>query len=197
MYGFKDFLAVDYTQTGIDQLALNAKKRKRDDTSGDVAENDFKPHMMYDPKTGKGYKAEKPEDHDRMAKLGYTHEKPKKTNEAATLSQRQKMKAAFRKNKAKIALGRKKAAKKIASPEVLKKRAEKQARNIFLKKLTKDKDRSDLSYGARQSIEKRLEKKKGAIQKLAKKLLPKVKQADREKLKKPKGDADGDGKADK
>ena len=30
MYGFKDFLAVDYTQTGIDQLALNAKKRKRD-----------------------------------------------------------------------------------------------------------------------------------------------------------------------
>ena len=154
MYGFKDFLAVDYTQTGIDQLALNAKKRKRDDTSGDVAE-------------------------------------------VATLAQRQKMKAAFRKNKAKIALGRKKAAKKLASPEQLKKRAEKQARNIFVKKLTKDKDKGDLSFGARQSIEKRLEKKKGAIQKLAKKLLPKIKQADRAKLKTPKGDADGDGKADK
>jgi hypothetical protein len=37
----------------------------------------FKPHMMYDPKTGKGYKAEKPEDHERMAKMGYTHDKPK------------------------------------------------------------------------------------------------------------------------
>ena len=36
----------------------------------------FKPHMMYDPKTGKAYKAEKPEDHERMAKMGYTHEKP-------------------------------------------------------------------------------------------------------------------------
>ncbi len=34
---------------------------------------DFKPHMMYDPKTGKGYKAEKPEDHERMQKLGYVH----------------------------------------------------------------------------------------------------------------------------
>jgi len=38
-------------------------------------EKEFKPHMMYDPKTGKEYKAEKPEDHERMSKLGYTHEK--------------------------------------------------------------------------------------------------------------------------
>ena len=37
---------------------------------------DFEPHMMYDPKTGKEYKAEKPEDHERMKKMGYTHEKP-------------------------------------------------------------------------------------------------------------------------
>mgnify|MGYP001484955586 CR=1 FL=1 len=35
---------------------------------------EFKPHMMYDPKTGKGYKAEKPEDHERMAKLVLTGE---------------------------------------------------------------------------------------------------------------------------
>jgi len=35
----------------------------------------FKPHMMYDPKTGKGYKAEKEEDHLRMKKMGYTHVK--------------------------------------------------------------------------------------------------------------------------
>ena len=36
----------------------------------------FEPHMMYDPKTGKGYKADKEEDHLRMKKMGYTHEKP-------------------------------------------------------------------------------------------------------------------------
>ena len=38
----------------------------------------FKPHMMYDPKTGKGYKANKLADHLRMEKKGYTHNKPKK-----------------------------------------------------------------------------------------------------------------------
>lgn len=45
-------------------------------TAKRVAESDFEPHMMYDPKTGKGYKANKPEDHVRMKKMGYTHEKP-------------------------------------------------------------------------------------------------------------------------
>ena len=44
-------------------------------------EEEFKPHMMYDPKTGKGYKAEKPEDHERMKKMGYTHDKPEKVDE--------------------------------------------------------------------------------------------------------------------
>jgi hypothetical protein len=39
-------------------------------------EEDFKPHMMYDPKTGKGYKADTYADHVKMDKMGYTHEKP-------------------------------------------------------------------------------------------------------------------------
>jgi len=37
----------------------------------------FKPHMMYDPKTGKGYKADTMDDHLRMKKMGYGHEAPK------------------------------------------------------------------------------------------------------------------------
>ena len=45
---------------------------------------------------------------------------------------------------------------------------------------------SDLSFGQRQSIEKQLDKKKGAINKLAKKLLPAIRKADREKMKKAK-----------
>jgi len=40
----------------------------------------FKPHMMYDPKSGKGYKANTYEDHVRMDKMGYVHEQPKKIN---------------------------------------------------------------------------------------------------------------------
>jgi hypothetical protein len=39
------------------------------------------PHMMYDPKTGKEVTAKTPEDHDKFAKMGYTHEKPKMNGE--------------------------------------------------------------------------------------------------------------------
>ena len=35
------------------------------------------PHKMYDPKTGKEVTAKTPEDHEKYAKMGYTHEKPK------------------------------------------------------------------------------------------------------------------------
>ena len=34
---------------------------------------EFEPHMMFDPKTGKGYEARVPADHERMAKMGYLH----------------------------------------------------------------------------------------------------------------------------
>ena len=34
---------------------------------------EFKPHMMYHPVTGEGYKANKPQDHIRMDEMGYVH----------------------------------------------------------------------------------------------------------------------------
>ncbi len=45
------------------------------------AKEDFKPHAMYDPKTGKEYKAKTLEDHLKMKDMGYTHEKPSEKNE--------------------------------------------------------------------------------------------------------------------
>ena len=45
------------------------------------------PHMMYDPKTGKEYKANTYDDHIRMKKMGYVHEKPKmKENRAISFT---------------------------------------------------------------------------------------------------------------
>lgn len=107
-------------------------------------------------------------------------------NEALTIAQRQKRKASFRKNKAKIMIARKKAAKKLASPEKLKARATKAARTLIIKKILKNKSKADLSFAARQEIEKKVAKKKSAIARIAKKLLPQVKKADRAKLKKNK-----------
>jgi len=55
-----------------------SKKEKGEKPKNECAdEKDFKPHMMYDPKTGKGYKANTYADHMKMDKMGYTHEKPK------------------------------------------------------------------------------------------------------------------------
>ena len=44
-------------------------------------EEDFKPHKMYDPETGKSYDAKTMDDHLRMKKKGYDHEKPKDEDE--------------------------------------------------------------------------------------------------------------------
>lgn len=148
MYSFKDFLTVDYTATGDELLAKWAKRRKTDDTSGDLTAS-YKPEI----------------------------------DEALTQAQRQKIKMLMRKNRAKIKLGQKRAARRLASKEKLQKRAEKQARNILVKRILKDKDKADLPYAARANIEKQLEKKKGAIKRIAKKLLPQVRKRDRDKLK--------------
>lgn len=102
--------------------------------------------------------------------------------EALTIQQRMKMKQTFRRNKAKIQLGRRRSEKRMASKEVLQKRAKKQARNLIVKKILKNKDKGDLSYGARVNLEKQVAKRKGAIDRLVKKLLPKVRQKDRSKF---------------
>ena len=104
--------------------------------------------------------------------------------EALTMQQRLARARSLKKNKAKIAIGRKKAARKIADMENLKKRARKQARNLLLKKITKDIPKGELSFARRQSIEKQLDKKKAVVDKIAKKLLPKVRQAEIQKKKK-------------
>tara|TARA_R110002073_G_scaffold100149_1_gene228236 strand:- start:126 stop:998 length:873 start_codon:yes stop_codon:yes gene_type:complete len=53
---------------------------KFDEVTESKKADKFEPHMMYDPKTGKGYKANKEQDHKDMAKKGYTHDKPKKAD---------------------------------------------------------------------------------------------------------------------
>jgi len=53
-----------------------AKRRKTIAKAMKKEADDFKTHMMYDPKTGKGYEAKTMEDHLRMKKMGYDHKKP-------------------------------------------------------------------------------------------------------------------------
>ena len=67
-------------------IAISKKERGEKPKNECASEDDFKPHMMYDPKTGKGVMAKKYADHVRMDKMGYTHEKPEVKENYRTLA---------------------------------------------------------------------------------------------------------------
>jgi hypothetical protein len=94
--------------------------------------------------------------------------------EALSLATRRKMGIRLKRNKARIAMGRKKAARRMASQDTLKQRARKQARNMIFKKLSKGEPRASVSPQRRAEIEKRMSKLKGRIDKIATRILPKV-----------------------
>lgn len=102
------------------------------------------------------------------------------------MQQRRARAMAFRRAKSKVLRGRKIAQRKMASPEKLKTRARKKAIELIRKKVAGDKgaDYANLSPAEKQAIDKRVQAKKGAIGKTASRLLPKVKQAERERLRK-------------
>lgn len=141
--GFKDFLSVDYTQTGDGQLAKNAKKRKMDTTGGNNAE--------YSSTNG-----------------------PSKTDEALGMAQRRARARQMKKYATRLKMGRKRAAAKMADAPRLKKRAQKAARNALAKKLTKGISKSELTPARKMEIEKRLDKMKPRVTRLARKMLPAV-----------------------
>jgi len=66
-----------YKGDGKPKGPMAAFGKKKDKKS---VKEEFKPHKMYDPKTGKGYDADTEEEHLRMKKKGYTHDKPEKKN---------------------------------------------------------------------------------------------------------------------
>jgi len=76
--------------------------------------------------------------------------------------------------------------KKKKSPEKIKKTAMKQARDLLAKKILKDRSKADLSISGKEALEKKLNKKTAVIKRIAKKLIPKIKKAETERLAKKK-----------
>ena len=100
--------------------------------------------------------------------------------EALTIAQRLKKSRMFKRIAAKIKLGRKRASKKIITdPKKLFKRAVKQQRMKTAKKLLKGKSYFDLSPARKMEIEKKLDKMRGRITTLAKKLLPSIRKKEK------------------
>jgi hypothetical protein len=108
-------------------------------------------------------------------------ETKKDLDEAMTLSDRQKRARQMRKYASRIKIGREKAARRTATPKVLKKRARKQARLMLARKLSKTQNYQSLSFAKKQEIEKRLDKMGPRIDRIQKKLLPKIRKLEVER----------------
>ena len=78
-------------------------------------------------------------------------------------------------------MARKRSMQKSATKDTLMKRATKQARNQLFKKFSKDASRGDLTPQRRGEIEKRVGKMKTRVSAIARKLLPSVRQTDKDR----------------
>jgi nicotinic acid mononucleotide adenylyltransferase len=107
------------------------------------------------------------------------------TLEEAVLSRAARRKRArlLRRYKGKIALARKKAMRRRATLDTLKKRARKTARTMIKDKLAKSKRFADLDPTAKIAIEKRLEKMPSArLERLARRILPSIKRKETDRM---------------
>ena len=105
--------------------------------------------------------------------------------EEAVLSRSARRKRArlLRRYKGKIALARKKAMRRRATLDTLKKRARKTARNMIKDKLAKSKRFADLDTTAKIAIEKRLEKMPSSrLERLARRILPSIKRKETDRM---------------
>jgi len=99
-------------------------------------------------------------------------------DEALSMQQRLARGRSARRNKQKMARGRERAKRKVATKDVLMKRARKAARKALYKKLTKN--ATDLSPARKKELETKLQKPQmqKVVHRLAKKLVPKIKKAE-------------------
>jgi predicted kinase len=102
--------------------------------------------------------------------------------EVLNMSQRRKIGMRMKRLAKKIARTKERKKRRMKDPRALKTKAQKQARLVLFKKMSGGKSQGELSIGSRIAIGKKLDKKKGAIAKLAKKLMPKVKKQEIERL---------------
>ena len=106
--------------------------------------------------------------------------------EVLNLQQRLKKKAMMRRLKGKIKLGRRRAKYKIADKKKLEKRSAKKARELIRARVAGSlgKKYKDLPLAGRMQVDKKIEKKKDLIKRLAKRMMPKIKKAEMERVKK-------------
>ena len=198
MLRFKDMYPIEY-RPGEDELVnYRAIRRKRTigvGEGGPIGESNENPIDSYMDK-GKhskgiaiGYKSKnkkiKSPDGIHTILVHQLQAEETEVDEALSVASRLQKARSLRRNKAKISLGRARAARKFASMDVLKRRARKAAYKVFYNKITKNVPKDQLTPQRKAEIEKRL--KSPAFQKridtMSKKLIKDVRKKEMERKK--------------
>ena len=100
-----------------------------------------------------------------------------------TVAQRRKRAMTMRRFKSRLSAARKRAKRRKASPEKLKARARKKARNLLKKRFTQGKNYGDMSAGEKAVVDKKLSRISPAvINRMAQRQLPVVRKAEVQRL---------------
>jgi len=146
--------------------------------------------IEFDGETDKGalFKINKPgiekSINKELSRLGGGYqlgESVEKVDEVMDRTARIKASQRMKRMSKRIQMAKKRALKRAPSSDVVKSRAQRQARNQMMTKYTKGVPKSDLSIARRAELEKRLKKQKGRVDKMAKKLIPTIRKQDRER----------------
>ena len=129
---------------------------------------------------GYGYKHKKLK--NKQVVHQYTSEESE-VDEALSVAARLKKGRDFKRNRAKVALGRSRAARKFADKKTLEKRARRSAYKAVYQKLTKNVSKDDLSPQRKAEIEKRLNSPafKNRIARMSKKMIKDVRKKEMER----------------
>lgn len=103
-------------------------------------------------------------------------------DEAMSRAARIKRSKIMKRLQPKIKKAKERAAKKKASSDVIDKRAEKQAKEVLIKKWLKGKSKSDVPFAERERIEGKLKKSKKAVDRIKKKLVKDIRKQEAGKL---------------
>ena len=110
--------------------------------------------------------------------------KQEEINEVWSIARRRKQGQMLRRKSKVIQRAKERKKKRRADGPTLKKRARKAARALLFKKMTSGKTKGELESKQQiMAIEKRLEKHKGKIDKIARKILPLIKRKEAERFK--------------
>ena len=115
-------------------------------------------------------------------------EEVEQVDEVLSRSERLKRGQRMKRMSKRIQMAKQRALKRAPTMDVIQNRARKQAKNQMIQKWTRGADKSELSMGRRQELEKRLKKMGPKLDRMAKKLVPTIRKQDRERRSGSKGE---------